>query len=126
MLMARKLPTLLEKEALVSWLDLPAETNKIYKDVKRLLIEKLRPSVPSTETASCMEKQHCCTLYVHELKRLLDDAMPHLDADNQDRILFQQLLAGSPTTAVARFKDRSPVTGDVIQLRPIWSYCSCL
>ena len=42
---ARKLPTLLEKEALVCWLDLPAETKKIYKDVKRLLIQKLRPSV---------------------------------------------------------------------------------
>ena len=36
-------PTLREKEALVSWLDLPAETKKIYKDVKRLLIKKLRP-----------------------------------------------------------------------------------
>ena len=49
-------------------------------------------------------------LYVHELKHLLEDAKPDLDADNQDRILFQQLLAGSPTTAIARFKDRSPVT----------------
>ncbi|KAL5502480.1 hypothetical protein EMCRGX_G009264, partial [Ephydatia muelleri] len=35
-------------------------------------------------------------LYVHELKRLLEDAMPNLDADCQDRILFQQLLAGLP------------------------------
>ena len=42
--MARKLPTLLEKEALVYWLDIPAETKMIFKDVKRLLIEKLRPS----------------------------------------------------------------------------------
>ena len=42
--MARKLPTLLEKEALVCWLDIPAETKKIFKDVKRLLVEKLRPS----------------------------------------------------------------------------------
>ena len=42
--MARKLPALLELEALVHWLDLPAETRKIYKDVKRLLIEKFRPS----------------------------------------------------------------------------------
>ena len=30
-MMARNLPTLLEKEALVCWLDLPAETKKIYK-----------------------------------------------------------------------------------------------
>ncbi|KAL5517993.1 hypothetical protein EMCRGX_G003653 [Ephydatia muelleri] len=31
------------KEALVCWLDLPAETKKIYMDMKRLLIQKLRP-----------------------------------------------------------------------------------
>ena len=33
---------------------------------------------------------------MHELKRLLEDAIPNLDADSQDRILFQQLLAGLP------------------------------
>ena len=63
MLMARKLPTLLEKEALVCWLDLPAETKKIYKDVKRLpLIEKLRPNgfVASKHGNCVLEKQHCC------------------------------------------------------------------
>ena len=30
---------------------------------------------------------------MHELKRLLEVEMPDLDADSQDRILFQQLLA---------------------------------
>ena len=62
MLMARKLPTLLEKEALVCWLDLPAKTKKIYKDVKLLLIEKLRPSgfVASKHGNCVLEKQHCC------------------------------------------------------------------
>eukprot|EP00731_Ephydatia_muelleri_P038690 Em0863g2a len=36
-----------------------------------------------------LEKQHCCIC-------ILEDAMPNLDADSQDRILFQQLLAGLP------------------------------
>ena len=50
--MARKLPTLLEKEALVCWLDIPAETKKIVKDVKRLLVERIRRfrRIPGTET----------------------------------------------------------------------------
>ena len=30
---------------------------------------------------------------MHELKRLLEVAMPDLDVDSQDRILFQELLA---------------------------------
>ena len=43
---------------------LPAETKKIYKDVKRLLIEKLKPRVLSlslnSKHGNCvLEKQHC-------------------------------------------------------------------
>ena len=58
-------PTLLEKEALVCKLDLPAETKKIYMDVKRLLIQKLRPrglslSLNSKHRNCVLEKQHCC------------------------------------------------------------------
>eukprot|EP00731_Ephydatia_muelleri_P035282 Em0111g7a len=72
--MARKLPTLLEKEALSG-----------FVAFAEFQARKLRPG----ETALlCM-----C---VHELKRLLEDAMPNLDADSQDRILVQQLLAGLP------------------------------
>ena len=98
-LVARKLPKQLEKEALVCWLDISAETKTIFKDVKRLLIEKLRPSgfVAFAEfQARKLRPGESALLYVHELKRLLDDAMPNLDADSQDRILFQQLLAGLP------------------------------
>ena len=63
--MARKLPTLLEKEALICWLDIPAETKKIFKDVKRLLVEKLRLvdlllSPNSKHGSYVLEKQHCC------------------------------------------------------------------
>ena len=102
--MARKLPTLLEKEALVCWLtfNIPSETKKIFKDVKRLLIDKLRPSgfVALAEfKARKLSRGETALLYVHESKRLLEDAMPNLDADSQDRILFQQLLAGLPAVA---------------------------
>ena len=67
--------------------------------MKRLLIEKLRPSgfVAFAEfQARMLRPGETALLYVHELKRLLEDAMPNLDADSQDRILFQQLLAGLP------------------------------
>eukprot|EP00731_Ephydatia_muelleri_P027497 Em0019g370a len=43
-----------------------------------------------------LEKTALLCMCVHELKRLLEDAMPNLDADSQDRILVQQLLAGLP------------------------------
>eukprot|EP00731_Ephydatia_muelleri_P032877 Em0024g421a len=35
-------------------------------------------------------------MYVHHLKRLLDAAMPELDEDSKNKVLFQQFLAGVP------------------------------
>ena len=84
---------------MVCWLDSPAETKKIFKDVKRLLIEMLRPSgfaAFAEIQARKLRPGETALLYVHELKCLLEDAMPNLDADSQDRVLFQQLLAGLP------------------------------
>ena len=35
-------------------------------------------------------------MYLHHLKRLLDAAMPELEEDSKNKILFQQFLAGVP------------------------------
>ena len=68
--MARKLhvAALLENEVLVCWLDIPAETKKICKDVKRLLIEKLMPSrfITFKHGNYSLEKQHRCTVTVRK------------------------------------------------------------
>ena len=66
---------------------------------KRLLSEKLRPSgfVAFVEfQARKLRPGETALLHVHESKRLLEDAMPILDADSQGRILFQQPLAELP------------------------------
>ena len=41
---ALKLPTLLEKEALVAWLSIPEETRKDYEEVKQSLSSALKPN----------------------------------------------------------------------------------
>ena len=95
---------------MVCWLDIPAETKKIFKDVKRLLVEKLRPSgflAFAEFQARKLRLGETALLYVHELKRLLEDA---IDADSQDRILFQQLLLLRANTADAVSRARLLMT----------------
>ena len=90
------------------------------KDLKRLLIETLRPSgfVAFAEfQARKLRPGETALLYVHELKRLLEDAMPNLDADSQDRILFQQLLAGLPndcSRALRAIPEKKKTTADAV------------
>ena len=50
---------------------------------------------------------------MHELKRLPEDAMPNLDEDIQDKILFQQLLAGLPDELQSRAKGTCPAISDI-------------
>eukprot|EP00731_Ephydatia_muelleri_P002325 Em0001g2325a len=116
--MARKLPTLLEKEALVCCLDIPAETKMIFKDVKRLLIDKLRPSgfVTLAEfQARKLSRGETALLYVHELKRLLEDAMPNLDANSQDRILLiPAAISWTPRSRALRAIPEKKTTADAV------------
>ena len=97
--MALKLPTLLEGEALVACLGISAKTRTKYPATKQALTNALKP----TEFTACTEFQsrklrpgENVHMYLHHLKRLLDAAMPELDEDSKNKILFQQFLAGVP------------------------------
>ena len=97
--MALKLPTLLEGEALVAWLGIAAKTRTNYAATKQALTNALKP----TEFTAFAEFQsrklrpgETVHMYLHHLKRLLDAAMPDLEEDSKNKILFQQFLAGVP------------------------------
>ena len=97
--MALKLPTLLEGEALVAWLGISADTRTKYAATKQALTNALKP----TEFSAFAEFQsrklrpgETVHMYLHHLKRLLDAAMPELEEDSKNKILFQQFLAGVP------------------------------
>ena len=97
--MVLKLPTLLEGEALVEWLGIPVKTRADYIATKQALKNALK----TTEFTAFAEFQsrklrpgETVHMYVHHLKRFLDAAMPELDEDSKNKILFQQFLAGVP------------------------------
>ncbi len=101
---ASKLPTLLEGEALATWLELSDEEQRDYKTAKERIVEQMVPMGFVT-----LEQFHhrklrpgeALPLFLHELKKLLDQAMPNIDAETREQLLLHQFLAGLPT-AVSR------------------------
>ena len=96
---ALKLPTLLEGEALAVWLELTGETQENYSDAKKELIKKMAPQ--SFVSMSDFHKRGLhpgepISVYVHEQKKLLDQAMPELDKNAREQLLLHQFLAGIP------------------------------
>ena len=95
--MALKLPTLLEGEALIAWLGIAAKTRTNYAATKQALTNALKP----TEFTAFAEFQsrklrpgETDHMYLHHLKQLLDAAMPDLEEDSKNKILFQQFFSG--------------------------------
>ena len=96
---AKRLPTLLEGEALAVWLELSEAEQKSYKDAKAKIIERMGPM-----QFTSMDNFHyrrllpgeSLSVFVHELKRLLDHAMPKADATMRKTLLTHQFLTGIP------------------------------
>ena len=114
---AVKLPTLLEGEALAVWLELSEDDQRDYGKAKKAIKSKL---LPMTFTAldefnrRSIRPGEMIPLFLHDLKRLLDRAMPDLPNEAREQLLLHQLLAGL-TGAISK-QLRS--TGDTKQLEP--------
>ena len=96
---AKRLPTLLEGEALAVWLELSEDEQKDYKVAKAKILERMGPV-----QFILMDDFHRCWLlpgeslsvFIHELKRLMDQAMPDADAQTRKQLLIHQFLTGIP------------------------------
>ena len=94
---ALKVPTLLEGEALASWLELTEEEQADFKTLKKKLIVKMAP-LPFT----ALEEFHAwklrpgepLPLITQDLKRLLQSAVPGLDVNAREQMLIHQFLTG--------------------------------
>eukprot|EP00731_Ephydatia_muelleri_P021178 Em0013g905a len=112
---AVKLPTLLEGEALATWLDFSDDERKNYGIVK----EKLTAAMVSTSFTT-LEQFHqrklvpgeALSLFLHELKQLLDQAMPKLEARAREQLLLHQFVAGLPNAVSRQLR----ATGDAKEL----------
>ena len=97
--MALKLPTLLEGEALAVWLELTAEEQKDYSATKQKIIDAIKlMSFVSLDDfhKRVLRPQEPLSLYVHELKQLLNQAMLEITAPTAEQLLLHQFLTGLP------------------------------
>jgi len=97
--MELKLPTLLEGEALAVWVELTGDEQKDYTATKKKIIDAIKPmSFVSLEDfhKQVLHLGELLSLYVHELKSLLRQAMPDVTAQTMDQLLLHQFLSGLP------------------------------
>lgn len=101
---ALKLPTLLEGEALASWLELSEEQQKDFKIAKEKIVSKMTP-LPFTALeefhARRLRPGEALSLFTQDLKRLLLTAMPGLEEKAAEQMLIHQFLTGLPS-AISR------------------------
>ena len=102
---ALKLPTLLEGEALAVWLELSEEEQSSMETIKRKLKEKMMPMKFISLGQFHARKLHPgepLSVFTHDLKQLLEQAVPDLTDDTaKGQLLLHQFLAGIPE-AVSR------------------------
>ena len=97
--MALKLPTLLEGEALAVWLELSSDEQKDYATTKKKIIDAIKPmSFISLDNfhKRVLRPGEPLSLYVHELKQLLNQAMPDISVETTEQLLLHQFLTGLP------------------------------
>ena len=96
---ARKLPTLLEGEALLIWLELSEDEKKDYDVVRSKLVEKMSPEAFVTLDEFHRRKlrpNESVSMFAYELKKLLQQAMPGIETTAREQLILHQFLAGLP------------------------------
>ena len=115
---ALKLPTLLEGEALAVWLELSQEEQKNITTAKEKMIQKMAPSEFMSLEKFQKRKMlpgEAASLYLHELKLLLDQAMPELTAEAKQQLLVHQFLNGLPLSVSQQIR----ATGETKSLEQV-------
>ena len=119
-LKAKKLPTLLEGEVLVTWLELTCEQQSNYELAKTKILERMGP----IRFVSMGDFHHrrllpgeSLSVFSHELKRLIDQVMPTADAAIRQQLLIHQFLTGLPAEISKRLRAAGEIDdlGQLIQ-----------
>lgn len=96
---ALKLPTLLEGEALAIWLELSEEQQGEYAAAKKEICTAMMPmefvSLDGFHRRK-LRPGEAISVFVHDLRKLLGQAMPDLEKPARDTLLLHQFLAGIP------------------------------
>ena len=117
---AIKLPTLLEGEALAIWLELSEEEQGSYEEARKQIQGKMMPmEFVSLEEfhRRKLRPDEALSVFVHNLKKLLEQAMPGLEATARDQFLLHQFLSGIPNSVSRQLRatGETKVLTDTVQ-----------
>ena len=97
--MALKLPTLLEGKALAIRLELTEDEQRDNTMTKKKIVDAIKPMsfISLDDFHKCiLHPEEPLSFYVHELKQLLNQAMPEITANAAEQLLLHQFLTGLP------------------------------
>ena len=113
---AKKLPMLLEGKAVAVWFDLSTEEQGTYKTAKEKIVEQMAPARFVTLAdfhRRCLRPGESLSVFAHELKRLLEQALPAADGNTSKQLLLHQFINGLP----ARLSKQLRAAGKVTELK---------
>ena len=98
---AKKLPTLLEREAIAVWFELTSEEQDTYDTTKERITEQMVParfvSLADLYKRSLLPGEPL-SVFAHEFKRLLEQALQTADAGTSKQLLLHQFINGLPSS----------------------------
>ena len=96
---AKKLPTLLEGEALAVWLELSAEQQASYDAAKAKITKAMAPvqfvSLDDFRVRK-LRPNEALSVFLHELRQMLKQAMPEASEGTRKQLLLHQFVSGLP------------------------------
>ena len=110
---AKKLPTLLEGEALAVWLELTQEQQDDYAVTKKAMEKAMLPMsfVPLDDFhRRKLRPGKAISVYVHDLRKLLSHSLPEAANDAKEPLLLHQFLAGIPEAIARQLRASGEVT----------------
>ena len=98
---ALRIPTLLEKEALAIFLDIPEDDREVYENVKQALVRVFQPpearfiALHEFETRKILPGESLQE-FLYSIKQLLRKAVPGMEEDSREQLLLHRFLSGVP------------------------------
>ena len=110
---ARKLPTVLEGEALAVWLELQETQQENYAAAKKEISKALMPmefvSLDQFHKRK-LQPGEPLSVFVHEIKKLLRQAIPELEETTRNQLLLHQFMAGLPDSVSRQLRASGTIT----------------
>ena len=109
---AKKLPTLLEGEAIAVWFELTSEEQESYSIVKVKITEQMVPAYfvsLANFHKRILQPGECLSVFTHELKWLLKQALPTADADTSKQLLLHQFINGLSSSLSTQLRVASQI-----------------